>query len=53
MNLKLISKIPIIAFTALVGENEKQKCLNSGMDHYLSKPCDKETLYNTLDKYLK
>ncbi len=40
----------IIALTANVLEQEKQHCLDAGMDDYLSKPIDKKNLSRTLEQ---
>lgn len=40
--------IPIIAVTADVMESTKERVKEIGMNHYLSKPIDKETLYKTI-----
>ncbi len=44
---------PIIALTAGAVVGEKDKCLEYGMDDYLTKPIDPLTLKNILVKYLK
>lgn len=46
------AKIPIIALTAGTIKGEKEKCLEAGMDDYLSKPILEETLRKTLEKWL-
>ncbi|MEQ9208325.1 MAG: response regulator, partial [Pseudomonadales bacterium] len=37
-------RIPIIALTANATKGEKEKCISSGMDDYLAKPVELETL---------
>lgn len=51
---KLIgAHIPIIAMTAYVMVGDKEKFLACGMDDYISKPIDFESLYTKIGKYLK
>lgn len=45
-------RIPIIAMTANVGETEKRRCLDAGMDDYLSKPVDLNELETKLQQWL-
>jgi signal transduction histidine kinase/CheY-like chemotaxis protein len=49
---QLLSDIPIIAMTAHVLPGEKEKCLNSGMDSYISKPLDEEELFQLIKKHI-
>jgi len=44
------ANIPIVAVTADVMETTKQRVKDIGMNHYLSKPIQKETLYETVKK---
>ncbi|WP_297323777.1 ATP-binding protein [Nitrosomonas sp.] len=44
--------IPIIALTANALKGEREHCLNTGMDDYLSKPAQLEDLRSILEKYL-
>lgn len=45
--------IPIVALTANAIKGDDQKCFDSGMTGYLSKPIIKSTLENELKKFLK
>ena len=46
------SDLPIIAVTAKAMNDDADKCLEAGMNDYLSKPVDKEQLLEMLEKYL-
>ena len=41
----------IIAFTANAMEGDEQKCLDAGMDDYITKPFSKAKLYSLIQKY--
>ncbi|GAB3645798.1 hypothetical protein GCM10028791_04630 [Echinicola sediminis] len=43
---------PIIALTAGILNNERQKCLNAGLDDYTSKPMNKSTIAKILIHWL-
>ncbi len=43
---------PIIALTAGALKSEKDACLQSGMNEFLSKPIERASLRNVLEKYL-
>jgi CheY-like chemotaxis protein len=50
----LINKnIPIIAVSADTAEKTKQRVIEIGMNHYLSKPLNKDILYKTINDLLK
>lgn len=45
-------EIPIVATTAQSMKGDSEKCINAGMNDYLSKPVTAEKLYKTLCKWL-
>ena len=45
-------RVPILALTAGTLKGEKERCVEAGMDDYLTKPVLKETLQAALDKWL-
>jgi len=47
------SHLPIIAMTAHAMTGDKERCLDAGMNDYLSKPIDPESLYQILKHWLK
>ncbi|HPO62083.1 MAG TPA: PAS domain S-box protein [Candidatus Kapabacteria bacterium] len=46
------SHIPIIALTAGATKEEREKCIQAGMDDFLTKPIDRASLYKVFEKYL-
>lgn len=49
---KINEHVPIIALTANALENDRDKCINAGMDDYLAKPFTEQELYTVMDKFL-
>ena len=45
--------VPIIALTANAMEGDREKCIDSGMDDYITKPMSMKTIRRTLAKYIK
>lgn len=46
------SKTPIIAMTANAFESDREKCLASGMDDYISKPISRQKLEECIKRYI-
>ncbi len=44
--------VPIIAMTAHAMKGDREKCLESGMDDYISKPVSDTALHEVLEKYI-
>lgn len=44
--------IPIIALTAYAMQSDREKCIDAGMDDYMSKPVIKNELFETIEKYI-
>ena len=45
-------RVPIVALTATVDEQEKRACLDAGMDDHLGKPFSREDLSAVLERHL-
>ena len=46
-------EIPIIALTALAMESDRTEALDSGFDSFLTKPIDKDALFEKIKHYTK
>ena len=47
-----LSGLPVIALTAHAAKEDREACLEAGMDDYVSKPIDADTLYAALHHWL-
>lgn len=47
-----LARTPIVAFTANAMKGDDQKCFDAGMDDYMSKPVQRETMEKILLKWL-
>src|SRR3990167_2379463 len=47
-----MERIPIIALTAHSVQGYREKCLESGMDDYITKPLKKKTLLDAVNKWI-
>ena len=48
-----LQKLPIIAMTAHALAEERQRCLDAGMNDHVSKPIDPDALFATLARWVK
>jgi len=47
-----VSRVPIIAMTAHALEGYREKCIDAGMDDYITKPLKKQTLEQMISKWV-
>ena len=47
------ARIPVVALTAHAMVGEDKKCMDSGMNEYLTKPLERDKLIEVLGKYLQ
>ncbi len=48
-----IGRTPVVAMTAYAMDEDRQRCLASGMDDYLSKPIDIKAIEKTLSRFAR
>jgi PAS domain S-box-containing protein len=49
---KIRNNVPVIAQTAYAMENERKDCLDAGCDFYITKPFDRNLLFDVLNNFL-
>jgi len=49
---KGFNKIPIVAMTAHTMKGDREKCLEAGMNDYVSKPIKREVVFEVIEKWV-
>ena len=47
-----IKRVPIVALTANAIKGDREKCLENGMDDYITKPIDKKIFFEVIEKWV-
>ncbi len=47
-----IQRVPIVALTANAIKGDKEKCLENGMNDYITKPINKELFFEVIEKWI-
>jgi len=45
-------RIPIVAMTAHTMKGDREKCIETGMDDYITKPIKREFVFNVIEKWV-
>jgi two-component system sensor histidine kinase/response regulator len=51
-NIAKARHIPIVAMTANALKGDRERCIDAGMDDYMSKPISREKVYKCLSQWL-
>jgi two-component system, cell cycle response regulator DivK len=49
---KIVPSLPVIAYTSFAMPGDKERCMKSGCDEYISKPIDLDSFVETVSKYI-
>jgi two-component system, cell cycle response regulator DivK len=49
---EIVPSMPVIAYTSFAMPGDKERCIKSGCDDYISKPIDLDRFVETASKYL-